>query len=62
VYSAASTYPQGESRSNELKAMGICAGKDIDPMEQRIISALTTGPEPASAAAPAARHSRVGAR
>jgi tight adherence protein B len=37
------------------------AGKEIDPMEQRIISALTTGPEPASAA-PAARHSEVGAR
>jgi len=38
------------------------AGKQIDPMEQRIISALTTGPEPATVAAPAARHSEVGAR
>jgi Flp pilus assembly protein TadB len=38
------------------------AGKEIDPMEQRIISALTTGPEPATVAAPAARHSEVGAR
>jgi hypothetical protein len=34
------------------------AGKEIDPMEQRIISALTTGPELASAAP----HSEVGAR
>ena len=38
------------------------AGREIDPMEQRIISALTTGPEPATVAAPAARHSEVGAR
>jgi tight adherence protein B len=38
------------------------AGREIDPMEQRIISALTTGPEPATVAAPVARHSEVGAR
>jgi tight adherence protein B len=36
------------------------AGMEIDPMEQRIISALTTGPEPTAAAG--ARHSEVGAR
>jgi tight adherence protein B len=36
------------------------AGKEIDPMEQRIISALTTGPEPAPPTG--ARHTQVGAR
>jgi tight adherence protein B len=34
------------------------AGQQIDPMEQRIITALTTGPEPATGT----RQSRVGAR
>lgn len=35
-----------------------CAGKEIDPMEQRIISALTSGPEPAAPA----RRALVGGR
>jgi hypothetical protein len=34
------------------------AGQQVDPMEQRLISALTTGPEPGTAA----RYPQVGAR